>query len=141
MQNRNATVELAFADGTYTFRLAWGGLEKVQEACDAGPYVVFERLSFGQWKTNDIREVIRQGLLGGGNDAATVRRLIRDYVEERPPLEVLPVAKAVMAAALIGAREEDDTKKPVAASENMTESQNSQMEKSALPQSMAQAHS
>jgi len=135
MQNRNASIDLEFADGTYTFRLAWGGLEKVQEACDAGPFVVFERLSTGQWKTNDIREVIRHGLLGGGNDVATVRRLIRDYVEERPAAENVPMAIAILAAAIIGAPEEDSAKKSEAANETMMESPTFPMEKSVLPQS------
>lgn len=133
MQNRNASIDLEFADATYTFRLAWGGLEKVQEACDAGPFVIFERLSTGQWKTNDIREVIRHGLLGGGNDVATVRRLIRDYVEERPAAENVTIAIAVISCALIGAPEEDSAKKSGAANETMTESPNFPMEKSGLP--------
>jgi len=134
MQKRDGSVELDFADGTYSFRLGWGGLEKVQEACDAGPYIILNRLFEGEWKTNDVREVIRWGLLGGGNPMDIVRKLVRDYVEERPANENIKVALAVMTAALIGAPEEEDGKKQGAANGKVTESPTFQTEKSALPQ-------
>ena len=64
--SRDASLELDWADGRYTFRLAWAELEQLQEACDAGPYVILNRLIDGSWRIADISNVIRLGLVGGG---------------------------------------------------------------------------
>jgi len=61
MQNRNGSVALDFGDGTYSFRLGWGDLQKLQEACDAGPFAIFNRLGDMSFKVQDIREILRLG--------------------------------------------------------------------------------
>lgn len=104
--SRNASIDLDFGDGTYTFRLAWGELANLQEACDAGPYVIFQRLNTGEWKMNDIREVIRYGLIGGGMAPSDALKIIRAYVEDRPPLETIMFAKGILSAGLMGAPDE-----------------------------------
>lgn len=103
---RDARIELDWADGTYAFRLAWGQLVELQEKCDAGPYVVLNRLYGGQWKVEDIANVIRLGLIGGGTKPADALRLTRAYVETYPPLDNVLIAQAVLAAGLQGAPEE-----------------------------------
>ncbi|MBB5041930.1 gene transfer agent family protein [Shinella fusca] len=103
---RDARIELDWADGTYAFRLAWGQLVELQEKCDAGPYVVLNRLYGGQWKMEDIANVIRLGLIGGGTKPADALRLTRAYVETYPPLDNVLIAQAVLAAGLQGAPEE-----------------------------------
>lgn len=105
--SRDASIELDWADGTYTFRLAWGELSHVQEACDAGPYVVLQRLYDNSWRMNDIREVIRWGLIGGGMEPSAALKLVRAYVEQRPPLENVLFAQAILSAGLQGAPEEE----------------------------------
>lgn len=102
MMARHGDVTLGWADGEYRFRLPWGGLIAVQEACDAGPAHVLERLVTGRWMVQDIREVLFQGLLGGGMDAAPARKLIARYVEQAPLNENVIVAQAVLMAALAG---------------------------------------
>jgi len=79
---RSARVELDWGDGTYTFRLAWGQLVELQEKCDAGPYVILQRLQTGAWQKT------------------------RAYVEAFPPMENLMPAQGILAAALMGARDE-----------------------------------
>lgn len=112
--SRDASIELDFGDGTYTFRLGWGELAKIQEACGAGPYVVLHRLFDNSWRLNDIKEVIRWGLIGGKLEPVKALKLVRDYVEERPPLESVMYAQAILSAGLQGAPEEDVGKKPAA---------------------------
>lgn len=104
--SRDARIELDWADGTYAFRLAWGQLIELQEKCDAGPYVVLNRLYGGQWKMEDIVHVVRLGLIGGGTKPADALRLTRAYVEGYPPLDNVLIAQAVLAAGLQGAPEE-----------------------------------
>lgn len=104
---RDGAVTLDWGDGEYHFRLAWGELASLQEACDAGPYVILERLQNNTWRLNDIREVIRFGLIGGGTKPPEALRLVRAYVEARPPLENRITATAILTVGLMGAPEED----------------------------------
>lgn len=104
--SRDAKITLDWADGTHDFRLAWRQLVELQEKCDAGPNVVLQRLYDGTWKVQDILETIRVGLIGGGMKPADALRLVRIYVEERPPLENVLVAQAILGAGLMGAPDE-----------------------------------
>jgi len=109
--SRDASTTQAFADDDYVFRLGWGELEQLQEACDAGPYVVLDRLVSGRWRMGDIANVIRLGLIGGGHEPVKALKLVRAYVQDRPPLESLVLAQLVLGAAVAGAPEEDVGKK------------------------------
>lgn len=109
--SRNAEITLDFADDTYRFRLAWGQLSQLQEAVDAGPFVVLGRLRGGTWRMEDISNVIRLGLIGGGLEPIKALKLVRNYVEDRPPLESHAFAIAILTAGLIGAPDEDGSKK------------------------------
>jgi hypothetical protein len=104
--NRDARVELDWADGTHTFRLAWAQLIELQEKTDCGPYVVLNRLYANQWRVEDISNVIRLGLIGGGMPPVEALKKVRAYVEDRPPLENVLYAQAILAAGLQGAPEE-----------------------------------
>ena len=108
---RDASIELDWADGTYVFRLAWGELEKLQEACDAGPYVILSRLTDGTWRIGDVSNTIRLGLIGGGLTPVEALHKVREYVEKRPPVENLMTARAILSAGLVGAPEEKLEKK------------------------------
>lgn len=104
--SRDARVTLDWADGTYAFRLGWAQIIELQEKCDAGPYVVLQRLSNGQWLAEDISNVIRLGLVGGGMTPADALKKTRTYVEERVPIENVLYAQAILAAGLQGAPDE-----------------------------------
>lgn len=132
--SRDGSLTSDFADDTYEFRLAWGELIKLQEARDTGPYVILDRLLTGRWHVQDIADVIRLGLVGGGMEPVKALKLVRSYVEERVPLENLVLAQRVLGAGLIGTSEEEVGKKSEAASQK---SQNpiSPTESSDLPPS------
>ena len=104
--SRDASITLDWADGQHIFRLAWGELIMLQEACDAGPQVVLHRLQTGTWRLGDIRETIRLALLGGGATPDVALKLVRDYVEARPPIENVQLAVGVLAIALLGPTDE-----------------------------------
>lgn len=102
--SRTATIgPLDWANGSYTFRLGWGELIKLQEEVDAGPWVVLQRLATGEWGVRDISAVIRLGLIGGGLEPGKALALVRDYVESRPPAENLSFAQGILFAAVQGA--------------------------------------
>jgi hypothetical protein len=137
---RDARVEFDWADGAHSFRLAWGQLAELQEKCNAGPYVILARLHSGEWRIEDISSVIRLGLIGGGEKPSDALTLVRRYVEDRPPLENLPFAIAILNAGLLGAPEEK-VGEPEAASQAGGSWTTSQTEKSDLPPSTERAPS
>lgn len=97
---------LDWADGSYAFRLGWGELIELQEKCNAGPFVVLERLTLRSWRMEDISQVIRLGLMGGGLAPDRALKLTRDYVEARPPMENVMLARGILLAGLQGAPDE-----------------------------------
>lgn len=103
---RNAEISLPWADGDYTFRLGWKELIALQEACDAGPWEILNRLSNGKWRVQEISHTIRLGLIGGGTEPSRALELIRTYVEERPPAESLVFARGILGVAIQGAPDE-----------------------------------
>lgn len=109
--SRDASISLEWGDGDYNFRLGWGEIAKLQEACDAGPFVILDRLKDGTCHLEDISSVIRWGLVGGGKSLADATKLVKLYVESRPPSENRLTAYAVMAAGCHGAPEEQIEKK------------------------------
>ncbi|MGB3445739.1 MAG: gene transfer agent family protein [Xanthobacteraceae bacterium] len=110
--SRDASVTLPWADGDYTFRLAWGELIKLQEACDAGPGMVLQRLMTNDCRVQDISNTIRLGLVGGGMEPTKALQMVRDYVESRPPLENRALAYGILAVAWHGPPDEQPGKRP-----------------------------
>lgn len=129
--SRDASITLDWADGSYHFRLAWGELSALQEARDCGPYVILGRLTDNTWRIEDISNVIRLGLVGGGMAPVEALKKTRTYVEARPPLENVVFAQVILSAALMGAPEEKLKKKR----SRQTPSTTSPTEKSASPPS------
>jgi len=109
--SRDASVTFDWADGTFQFRLGWGEIAKLQEACDAGPFVILDRLNAKACKIEDISNVLRLGLVGGGLTPVEALKKTRAYVEARPPAENLLPAIAVLSAGCYGAPEEGIEKK------------------------------
>jgi Phage tail tube protein, GTA-gp10 len=109
--SRDASILLPFAGSEFIFRLATGQWQKIEAARDCGPLVVLDRLHNGQWRADDIREVIRWGLIGGGMSAAKAADYLRDFVDAVPLIESLLIAQKVAMAGYIGAGEEDPASK------------------------------
>jgi hypothetical protein len=114
MSRSAKTPPLEWADGTYEFALRWGELSELQEVCGAGPFVVLARLAGNQWLTTDISATIRLGLIGGGIEPTKALRLVKDYVESRPPMENASFARGILEVALMGAPEESPGEAPAA---------------------------
>lgn len=113
--SRDASITLTWADGDYTFRLRYGELMQLQEVCDAGPVWVLSRMQVPTaenrgWRVQDVAHVLRLGLIGGGMEPSRALRLVREYVEARPPMESLLHAQAILSAALIGNPDEAQKK-------------------------------
>lgn len=111
---------LDWADGSYDFRLTWGGgAAEIERKGDpkglVGIMGIYERVMIGQAHLADVVETIRQGLLGGAGGTvdeqpvectpAVVEALIKRYVtgpEARPFTESWTLAKAILHTFMVG---------------------------------------
>lgn len=130
---------VVFGDDEYDFRLGWGEIVELQEKLGCGPHFLLNRLQTGEWLVQDISQIIRLGLIGGGLEPVAAVRLVKRYVEERPPLENHHLAFVVLTAGLMGSSEEP-VGEPKAASPDQP-SMTSRTEKSDLPPSTEPARS
>jgi tail tube GTA-gp10-like protein len=106
--SRDGSIELTFHDGgQYVFRLAWGELIRLQEERKCGPLPVLERLHSANWMVEDISEVTRLGLIGGGLDPIEARMMVRQYVENDAPMKSLPLACEIIRAGMIPPEDEE----------------------------------
>lgn len=125
-------VRLDFAGERRSFDLApVGCIRRLQDACDAGPQFILNRLFDGSWKDHDLREPIIQGLIGGGLDQRSAQALVEKWIDPEPKRQFIPVAQAVLMAWLVGA-EDETLEKPRARKRNATRSR---AEKSGSPRS------
>lgn len=103
------------------FRLGWGQLVALQEARDAGPFVILSRLSDGTWRTDDIAVTLVFGLVGAGRTHADALAVVEGWLADeggRLPTENAGLAYAVLSAGLVGAPDEPPGK-PVAADQTV----------------------
>lgn len=107
--SRHGEITFDWADGSYTFRLAWGGIEELETVCNMGARAILRAFLDGSEKAKWVREVYRIGLIGGGTSPNDALRLVRTYIEERAYMESIEGAYRILAAALIGP--EDDMPK------------------------------
>lgn len=96
------SVTFDWADDTYTFKLGLKQLRELQEACDAGPEVIRDRIAEAKPNALDLHEVMRLGLIGGGMPAANALKLVRKYVDEVPRAENYLPAFTILNASIVG---------------------------------------
>lgn len=100
--SRAGDVSLPFGGEERRFKLGIGQWRAVQEKCDAGPPELLRRYVEGTWRIDDLREVLFQGLVGGGLDQASATALIVGTFDPNPKLQFVAIAQAIVMAGLIG---------------------------------------
>ncbi|MNU34498.1 hypothetical protein D3C71_230810 [compost metagenome] len=129
-------VRIDFAGERRSFDLSpIGCVRRLQDACDAGPQFILNRLFDGAWKDHDLREPIIQGLVGAGMAQRDAQALVEKWVDPEPKRQFIPIAQAVLMAWLVGA-EDEVLEKSKAGAPRM---KRSRAEKSASPASTAPA--
>jgi hypothetical protein len=141
----DGSIDLNWGGEMRRFRLALGELRELQENINLnrktpiGPWSLYQMISRGDAWPDELRAVIRLGLIGGGTRLELVPGLIKRYVEERPILESVPTAQAVLGTALLGDQSDQVGKKKTEAEEEATTeattSLNSQQSTGPAPQS------
>ena len=133
---RHGEITLPFGPDERTFRLGIGQLRAIEERCDAGAPELLMRLGplvralrakltyrqiltaglMGTWRIDDVREVLLQGLIGGGMPPTEAGVMIRAYFDEKMSLDFAPLAFLVLEAAWTGP-EDDPPGEPLATTE------------------------
>jgi hypothetical protein len=98
--NWQGRVELDFGGEERVFQLRNRELFALQDKTGVGPAALWRRIQTGDWRLEDLRETIRFGLEGGGMRASEAGQLLAAYVDQRPRMEAVPVALAILNAAL-----------------------------------------
>jgi len=101
-------IDLDWADGTYRFALPVAQLRDLQHKTGIGPLALYNRLLSGQWRVDDMGEVLRLGLIGGGLSPVAALEKTRAYVDPRPLTESVDPALRVLERALLPAPGEED---------------------------------
>jgi hypothetical protein len=96
------SVSLTWPGGEDEFALPIGALRALQEARNAGPEQLFNRLRFGDWHIDDIIQVLRCGLMGAGLERGAATQKVMSVIDLHPHLAFKPVAIAVLSHALLG---------------------------------------
>jgi hypothetical protein len=109
----DGSITLVWGDGEQKFRFAIGQFRELQEkvnqrrvavgALPAGPMMLLNQLRANDAWPDDVRDVLRLGLIGGGAKPAEAHRLMSNYFDNSPPLEHMQPAFLVLLAGLAGA--------------------------------------
>lgn len=124
MQN---SIDLEFADGTYTFALPLARINELQSKTGIGIGGLFSRVlkgvarvgdeivlapSAADFYVADVIETVRQGLIGGGKGVvdeqeiavspAVADRLIKNYLLERPLLDAWTISASILGVCVVG---------------------------------------
>jgi hypothetical protein len=127
----HGSVDLPFGGELRTFRLTpTKGWRVIQDKTGDGPPVVIRALAMaerpeampvlqwamlggmGTWKIDHVREVLLQGLIGGGENPSTATKLIVDYFDDAPTLPVVTQALQVCLASIMGLEGEEEPGEP-----------------------------
>lgn len=93
-------VTFVWGDGEHTFRLAYKQLRELQDKTGCGPEELAQRIASGKWRVDDLREVLRLGLIGGGMEPTSALTLVIRYFDGRPLLESKQPAYLILLAIL-----------------------------------------
>jgi Phage tail tube protein, GTA-gp10 len=114
----DGSISLVWGDGEQTFRFAIGQFRELQEkvnqrriaigALPTGPMTLLNQLRANDAWPDDVRDVLRLGLIGGGATPADAHRLMVNYFDSSPPLEHMKPAFVVLCAGLAGPPGETD---------------------------------
>lgn len=111
---------IVWPGGEHAFRMGLGEIRALQESRGAGPQEVLRRLQRGQWRIDDVIDVVRLGLIGSGAmDDPDALRLCERQMAVRP-LDLVMVAQLVLTEWLTGP-EDDAPEKPEAGAETTPE--------------------
>jgi hypothetical protein len=125
----DGSITLVWGDGENNFRFGIGQWRELQEKINGrrlsnglpsiGPMTLLASLRANDAWPDDLRDILRIGLLGGGLPVREVHQKMVNYFDGTPPFPHNMTAFAILSAALIGVPDDpmDDVKKKTKAAE------------------------
>lgn len=120
----DGSLSVFWGDGETRFKIAIGEFRELQEKVNGrraamglpgiGPQEFSNALRTNNAWPDDVRDVLRVGMVGGGMTPAAAHRKLVLYFDHRPPVESYQTAFAVFAAAFVGAPGDEMLKKKTA---------------------------
>lgn len=117
----DGSVELVWAQETRKFRIAIGEFRDLQESVNArrvkigaepiGPAAMLASLRTNNAWPDDVRDVLKAGLVGAGIPFDKAQRLLMRFFDNKPLLEHTKTAFLVLLAALVGVPGDEAVKK------------------------------
>jgi hypothetical protein len=108
----DGSVTLVWGDGENKFRFAIGQFRELQERVNqrrvaigaplVGPMGLLASLRAQDAWPDDVRDVLRIGMVGGGMPIKEVNRKLSHHFDNKPPLESMMTAYAALFAGLVG---------------------------------------
>ncbi|MCW1919977.1 gene transfer agent family protein [Rhodobacter sp. KR11] len=95
-----------FGDATHNFTLTDPMIAELERLTATGIGALYFRVINMQFNADTLGEIIRLGLIGGGTDPETAKRLVDTYARNRPLAEVFPLALDVLDARWTGKPQE-----------------------------------
>lgn len=135
----DGSVILIWGDGENKFRFAIGQFRELQERINqrrvaigaplVGPMTLLASLRASDAWPDDVRDVLRIGLVGGGMSIKDANRKLSHHFDNKPPLESMMTAYAALFAGLVGVPDQtavdEDVKKKTATPNGQSSSENS----------------
>jgi Phage tail tube protein, GTA-gp10 len=132
----DGSVTTVWGDGENKFRFAIGQFRELQEKINArrihigaplvGPMTLINSLRQQDTWPDDVRDILRIGLVGGGLTAAEAHRKLVLYFDNSPPAEHMVTAYMILVAGFIGVPEDEIKKKAPETTETKTSQSDSQ---------------
>lgn len=68
---------------------------------------LLRRFLSGEWRVDDLRETLLQGLIGGGLDQGAATKLVMSNFDDLPLQPFVTMSQAIVMAAVVGCEDED----------------------------------
>lgn len=91
-----------FGDKERSFVLTPALVLELEAVLSCGVGGLFKRLIASDFRHKEVSEVIRLGLIGGGESPETAARLVETYVPARPLIEAYALAVEILTALMFG---------------------------------------
>lgn len=102
----NTSIARFFGDASYSFRLTAPLIIELERLTNRGIGAIYRRMLALECGHQEIVEIIRLGLIGGGLEPATAAALCAAYAAPAPIARVYQIALDILDAAWNGAAEE-----------------------------------
>jgi hypothetical protein len=102
-----AKFEREFGDGTYTFDLSFNLASEFEQKHGKSLWQTMKLLVNGVFSIEDLSEIVRLALIGGGTEPGRAMSLVQIYVRDRPLAEHINLSRSILSFAFFG---EDEAK-------------------------------